>query len=281
MTLIFDFLHNYHPDPIFFHLGILNIYWYGLGYVVGIVGGILIIFSLNRDCQIKKELLWDLFFWLIIFGLLGARFYYVILNLEYFFQNPLDVFKIWQGGMAIHGAIIAGLITLFFYCKKHKPLTPFSKNRRDELNFRFLSDIFAPALVFGQMIGRWGNYFNQELYGLPTNLLWGIPIDFKNRINGYENFEFFHPTFLYESLGCLLILLILFFLYKKIPQMRGTGNIFLIYLILYSILRFFLEFLRIDSTLMILGIKYPQIMSIILILISFGFLIRNKFCAKY
>jgi len=262
MTIIFNFLHNYHPDPIFFHLGMLNFYWYGLGYVIGILGGILIILKINKKYQ--KELLWNLFFWLIIFGLLGARFYYIGLNFEYYFQNPLDIFKIWQGGMAIHGAIIAGIITLFFYCKKHK------------LNFCYLSDIFVPALVFGQMIGRWGNYFNQELYGLPTNLPWGIPIDLKNRIVGYENFEFFHPTFLYESLGCLLILLILFFLYKKNPQIYGTGNIFLIYLILYSGLRFFLEFLRIDPTLMILGIKYPQMVSIILILASVGFLIKNR-----
>ncbi len=256
-----NFLHNYHPEAIFFHLGTLNIYWYGLGYAIGIIGGILIIFKLNKIYQ--KELLWNLFFWLIIFGLLGARLYYVGLNFKYYFQNPLDIFKIWQGGMAIHGAIIAGLITLFFYCKKYK------------LNFWLLSDILAPAFVFGQMIGRWGNYFNQELYGLPTNLPWGIPIDLENRIIGYENFEFFHPTFLYESFGCLLILLILFFLYKKNPQIYGTGKIFLIYLILYSGLRFFLEFLRIDPTPMIIGIKLPQIVSIILILISFRFLIKS------
>ncbi|MBI4652998.1 prolipoprotein diacylglyceryl transferase [Candidatus Kuenenbacteria bacterium] len=278
--VIFNFLHNYHPDSIFFQLGILNIHWYGLGYVVGIVGGILIIFGLGKNCQIKNEHLWNLFFWLIVFGLLGARLYYVGLNFEYYFQNPLDIFKIWQGGMAIHGAIIAGFITLFFYCKKYKSFTFFRKKVKGKLNFQFLIDIFAPALVFGQIIGRWGNYFNQELYGLPTNLQWGIPIDLKNRIAGYENFEFFHPTFLYESLGCLLILLILIFLYKKIPQMRGTGNIFLIYLILYSILRFFLEFLRIDPTLMILGIRWPQIVCIILILTSFEFLIKNFFCAR-
>ncbi|PKL72397.1 prolipoprotein diacylglyceryl transferase [Candidatus Kuenenbacteria bacterium HGW-Kuenenbacteria-1] len=263
MELIFNFLHNYHPKAILFYLGMLNIYWYGLGYVAGIFGGILIILKLNN--KIEKIILWDLFFWLIIFGLLGARFYYVILNFEYYWQNPLDIFKIWQGGMAIYGAIIAGLITLFFYC------------RRCKLNFWFLCDIFAFALVFGQMIGRWGNYFNQELYGLPTNLAWGIPIDLKNRIVGYENFDFFHPTFLYESLGCLIILLILFFLYKKIPRIYGTGNIFLIYLILYSTLRFILEFLRIDSTLIILGIRWSQILSIILILISVRFLYRKKY----
>lgn len=257
-----NFLHNYHPSAIFFHLGMLNIYWYGLGYAIGILGGILIILKLNNN-QIKKDLLWNLFFWLIIFGLLGGRIYFVALNWEYYFQNPLNIFKIWHGGMAIHGAIIAGLITLFFYCKKYK------------LNFWFLSDILALAFVFGQMIGRWGNYFNQELYGLPTNLPWGIPIDPENRIAGYENFDFFHPTFLYESLGCLFILLILFFFYKKIPQARGKGNIFLIYLILYSILRFFLEFLRIDPAIIILEIKWPQILSIILILISFRFLFKK------
>ncbi|MEK9130066.1 MAG: prolipoprotein diacylglyceryl transferase [Patescibacteria group bacterium] len=268
MTSIINFLHSNHPEAIFFHLGILKVYWYGLGYVIGILGGIFIIFRLNK--KYSKEILWDCFFWLIIFGLLGARLYYIGLNLEYYFQNPLDIFKIWQGGMAIHGAIIAGVLALFFCCKKYK------------LNFWFLGDIFAPAVVFGQMIGRWGNYFNQELYGLPTNLSWGIPINFENRIIGYENFVFFHPVFLYESLGCLLILITLFFLYKKIPQMYGTGNIFLIYLILYSALRFVLEFLKIDSTIMIFGIRLPQIVSIILILMGFYFLFwRKNWCKKY
>jgi len=259
-------LHNFHPQAVLLSFGPISIYWYGLFMVAGILGALLVSFKLAKHYQIKSDTLFDLAFWLIIFGLLGARIYDIFLQLPYYISSPKAVFKIWEGGLAIHGAIIAGLITIYFFSKKH------------HLSLWRLTALFVPGLALGQAIGRWGNYFNQEIFGLPTSVSWGIPIDLLNRPWSYLSFNYFHPTFLYESLGCLVIFLILIttnlYLIRKQP-LNNLNFVWMVslYMLLYSILRFSLEFIRIDDAPYLFDLRWPQIMSLALILASISLII--------
>ena len=169
--------------------------------------------------------------------------------------------------------MIAGIITLIIFTKKNK------------LNFFKLTAIITPGLALGQAIGRWGNYFNQELYGLPSNLSFAIPIEFKNRILNYISYDYFHPTFLYESIGNLIIFTILILMHVYIIKKKKFSEIYSLtivfsYLIFYSLLRFSLEFIRIDKTPEILGLRSPQIASILIIFASIIFItykhLKNK-----
>ena len=304
------FLHILHPSPIAFQIGPISIYWYGLLIVVAIFIGLALTFRLSRIYKIPKEKIWDFSFYLIIFGLIGARVFYLFYNWPYYWQNQLAIFRVWEGGLSIHGAIAAGILVLFFYALHEGGLSFWHRNfnlkfrtrsiqgernpKRSGglLNFWLLADLLAPALALGQAIGRWGNYFNQELYGLPTNLPWGIPIDLINRTENYASFGYFHPTFLYESIWCFIIFLVLLFLHKlrikenkkhyqtlkygSKPIVNSTnsgftlsnfpiGFIFLTYLILYSLGRFFIEFLRIDPQPIIFGFRLGQIFSLIIL----------------
>lgn len=222
--------------------------------------------KLAKYYNINSDTLFDLAFWLIINGLIGARIYEIFLQLPYYLNNPLDTFKIWQGGLAIHGAIIAGLITIYFFSKKHK------------IYFWILCSVIVPGLALAQAIGRWGNYFNQEIFGLPTNLSWGIPIDLVNRPLNYISNEFFQPTFLYESLGCLFIFFVLMILnYFFIKKNNLNNSVYIlssaIYMLSYSLLRFVLEFIRIDESPVIFYMRWPQFISLIIIFISLSLLI--------
>ncbi len=262
-------LHTFHPQAIFLTLGPINIYWYGLFMVSGMLIALAISLKLSEFYKITKDDLFDLAFWLIINGLVGARLYDVCLQLPYYLNKPLDVFKIWQGGLAIHGAIFAGLVTIYFFAKKHK------------LHFWKLCALIVPGLSLAQALGRWGNYFNQEIFGLPTNLPWGIPIDIINRPINYISSEFFHPTFLYESLGSLIIFFVLsainIYLIKK-NKLNNNSYIIIasIYVLLYSILRLGLEFIRLDDAPSFLSLRWPQFISLILIIISTKILISHK-----
>lgn len=258
-----SFLHTFIPQPVILNLGPISLRWYGVFITLGITTALLVSFYLGKKYfDIKKDLIIDLAFWLIIFGLLGARIYDVILYLPYYLNHPIQIVQIWKGGMAIHGAIIAGLITIYLLSKKNK------------ISFFKISALLAPGLALGQAIGRFGNYFNQELFGRPTNLPWGIPIEINNRPLNFINSNYFHPTFLYESLGSLIIFLILIFIIKKLYQKKQITNyqnivIITVYMILYSILRFSLEFIRIDETPLFLNLRWPQIISLLFIIFSF------------
>jgi len=232
-----SFLHTYQPSSIIFKFNIFEIHWYGLLIVIAILLGTWLTVFLAGKYKIKKEDVINLVLYLLFFGLLGARIFYVLLFPSYFFSQPLEILKIWQGGLGIFGAIFAGFLVIFFYAKRHN------------FSYLILLDLFAPALILGQAIGRWGNYFNQELYGSPTNLSWGIPIG-----NLY-----YHPCFLYESFWNFGVFLILLLLHKK----RQEGIVFSFYLILYSLGRFFIEFLRVDLQPIILGLRFFQFVSLV------------------
>ncbi len=265
-----NFLHNFNPNPIILDLGIVQLNWYGFFISLGILVALLISLSLGIKRGIKKEEILDISFWLIIFGVLGARLYDVLLEIPFYIKNPFQIIKIWQGGLAIHGAIIAGVLTIFFISKKNN------------LNFWKISAIFAPGLALAQAIGRIGNYFNQELFGKATSLPWGIPIALENRPLELINETHFHPTFIYESLGCLLI----FFILLKINQTKAKSLkdsivsydylVVALYMLLYSMLRFSLEFIRVDYSPVILGFKVPQITSLLMAALAV-FIIVNKY----
>jgi len=277
------FLHIYNPSPIIFQIGRVVFHWYGLFIILGIIAGLFVIFKLAKKYQLEKEKLYNLFFELIIFGIIGARLFTSLYNWQYFSKHPLDIFKIWQGGMSIHGAIIAGIIVLLFYCRRYK------------LSFWFWADLVAPGLVLGQAIGRWGNYFNQELYGRPLSGIFAIPISLANRVVGFEGFNYFHPTFLYEFILNLIIFGILIWLHRRNlesekhkeglalrspERQRGAkeGSIFLTYLFFYSVLRFLIEFLRIDPQPTILNLRFGQWISLLIIIISLFIILNRSLC---
>jgi phosphatidylglycerol:prolipoprotein diacylglycerol transferase len=256
-----SFLHNYQPQAIIFSWGpYINIHWYGLFIVLGIAVALYISLKLSAAYGLSKDNLYDLSFWLIINGLLGARIYDVFLEFSYYLNNPWQVLAIWRGGLAIHGALIAGLLTIIYF------------SRRFKVSLFKISACLLPGLAFGQAIGRFGNYFNQELFGLPTNLPWGIAIEITKRPETYAAYQYFHPTFLYESLGCLFIGLILLFINRR--QLSGVKaekyleiKSFSFYFIAYSLLRFSLEFIRIDYAPEVFGWRWPQITSLLIIAI--------------
>lgn len=293
--MMLNFLHTYHPNPIIFQIGRIGFYWYGFFIILAAIIGLSVALNLARLYQTEKERIIDLSFLLIIFGVGGARLFAILYNFDYFLKHPLDILKVWQGGMSIHGALIAGIIVLFFYARRHK------------ISFWLLADLFVPALALGQALGRWGNYFNQELYGRPTSLPFSIPISFANRVGGFENFNYFHPVFFYEFILDLIIFGILIWLHKRNLKFRNssagssdrspngefsqneaslltnqkTGFIFFIYLILYSIIRFSLEFLRIDPQPVIFHLRLAQWISLLIIAISFVIIIMRTPCFLY
>jgi len=262
---LIDFLHNYRPQPILIRLGFWNIHWYGLLITIAIFLGLILIIKIAPK---YKSHLQNIVFNVIIFGFIGARVYYVFNELPYYLSYPLNIFKVWQGGLGIYGGVIGGALALLLYARKHK------------LSFLFLADLMAPVLILGQALGRWGNYFNQEIFGKPTNLPWGIPIDIANRPNEFFNSQYFHPCFFYEFILNLSIFVILFSLLKS--QIKKTipssGMVFGWYLILYALVRFSLEFLRVDHEPMLLGLRLGQVFAILAIIFGISILckIRKK-----
>lgn len=207
---------------------------------------------------IEKKLAEDLMFWLIIGGFIGARLYHVASSFGYYRYHFLDIFKVWNGGLSIYGALLGGVIALYVVSKFLNPKSLI-------LN---LLDWLTPSLIIGQIIGRFGNLFNYEAFGYPTNLPWKMFVPEQFRPEGFQAVAFFHPWFLYEQLGSLIILILLL----KWLKPTAPGRLFFSYVLLYNVVRFFLEFLRIDST--FIGIwRLNAAVSLGLVLMSIGCLI--------
>ena len=243
----------------------VHIYFYGVILALAIVVGTFVseYFS-TKIYNLKKDTIIDLAPYLVIFGIIGARLYYCLLNYDFYLRFPTEILAIRHGGISIHGAILGGLIGLIIFAKRHN------------LSTLKLMDISAIGLVLAQAIGRWGNFFNSEAFGFPTNLPWKLYIAPQYRPIPYNNFEHFHPTFLYESLLDLGIFIILAWIINS-KKHKKDGNIALTYLILYSIARIFVEHFRIDSTCYILGLPIAIIISaIIIILAIIGLFFNNK-----
>lgn len=257
---MFNFLHNFEPSPILADFGLIKVYWYGLLIAVAMTLGIFV-FKKLVDKKLSNDEVLDLSFWLIIGSLIGARAYHIFLEYQYYLAAPLEIFKVWKGGLAIHGGIIGGFIVLCIFTKKFKK------------DFWFLTGALAPALALGQAVGRWGNYFNNELFGAQTKLPWGIPI-----VSDSTEKFYVHPVFLYESCLNFLVFIILFVFFKL--KIFKPKIIFSLYLIFYGLIRFLLEFLRTDHTLMVLGIRWPQIFSLGLVLIGAILILLDKLNIK-
>jgi phosphatidylglycerol---prolipoprotein diacylglyceryl transferase len=227
-------------DRIAFTLFGIEVAWYGLLIATGMLLGVLLAVKRAKAIGVSDEIVYDIALWSIPLGVLGARLYYVMFNLDFYAQDWSRILQFRQGGLAIHGGIIAGFIVGYWLCRKN------------QVSYLAMTDVAAPSMILGQAIGRWGNYFNQEAYGRPTDLPWAIMIDGVG----------VHPTFLYESIWNLLVMgwLIYFTNRKKVD-----GEVFLHYLILYSAGRFFIEGLRTDS-LMVGALRTAQVVSILMIL---------------
>jgi phosphatidylglycerol:prolipoprotein diacylglycerol transferase len=240
------------PGPIIWQFGAIAIRWYGLLIALALLIGVNLSQYLAKKRQIDPDLIGDLVIWLIVAAIPAARLYYVLFKWQDYAQRPGEILAIWHGGIAIHGAILGGTIATIIFA------------RINRVSFWQLVDLIAPALILGQAIGRWGNFFNSEAFGAPTNLPWKLYIPSFNRPLDYLGYEFFHPTFLYESLwnlGVFALLIWLFFWGLRHPQRLKVGTIALVYLIAYSSGRVWIEALRTDS-LMFGPLRIAQLVSL-------------------
>jgi len=235
-----------------------SIRWYGLLIASAVLIGVTLSQYLARQRGVNPELIGDLAIWMVIGAIPLARLYYVAFQWEDYAQHPDQIIAIWKGGIAIHGALLGGLIAALIFCRIQRE------------SFWQMADLVAPSLILGQAIGRWGNFFNSEAFGRPTDLPWKLYIPANRRPFGYESFEYFHPTFLYESLWNLMvftILMVLFFRDRSGKIKLKTGTLFLVYLVVYSCGRFWIEGLRTDS-LMLGPLRIAQVVSLVEIAIG-------------
>jgi phosphatidylglycerol---prolipoprotein diacylglyceryl transferase len=230
-------------------LGPVSLRWYGVLIAGAVLIGMALSQRLAQMRQINPNLIGDLVIWLIVGAIPGARIYYVLFQWNYYSQHPEQILAIWRGGIAIHGAIIGGTLAAILF------------SRLKQCSFWRLADIVAPSLILGQAIGRWGNFFNSEAFGSPTNVPWKLFIPPEHRPSGYEAEAYYHPTFLYESLWNLMVFGLLMALFLRFPKLK-RGTIFLVYAIAYSLGRFWIERLRTDS-LMLGPLKMAQMVSLI------------------
>jgi phosphatidylglycerol---prolipoprotein diacylglyceryl transferase len=241
------------PGPIIFQWGFLTVRWYGLLIASAVIIGVNLSQYLAKQRDINPLLIQKLVIWLVVAAIPCARLYYVIFQWSDYVNHPGDILAVWKGGIAIHGAILGGLASALLFSRWH------------QVSFWKLVDVVAPSLILGQAIGRWGNFFNSEAFGSPTDLPWKLFIPSDRRPPGLENVEYFHPTFLYESLWNLAVLFLLLAIFRNASKENSRikdGTIFLIYLVTYSIGRFWIEGLRTDS-LMLLGLlRIAQVVSI-------------------
>ena len=245
------------PGSIAFSFGNIEVHWYGIIMSFSILIGLFTVLFIKSKFfkDILNDSIYDIAFLLIVSGILSARLYYVLVDYQYFIKHPFEILSIWNGGIAIQGAIIGCVITFYFYSKQHN------------LNFFRYADLLSFGLVTGQILGRWGNFFNSEAFGLPTNLPWKLYIPYNARPIEYKLEEYFHPTFLYESICSTLILVVLFLILKNVSSIKN-GTIFFVYICLYSIVRIVIESIRIDSVLNIGTMPIAQITSIVLIVFA-------------
>ena len=255
-------------DRIAIDLGFIKIYWYSITMFLGVLMGIIVAYIEVKRKKIDTDKFANMAFYAILFGFIGARLYYVLFNLDYYLSDPLEIIKVWNGGLAIHGGIIGAILAIYIYCKKNK------------LVFMEMLDISAPALLIGQIIGRWGNFFNSEAHGGVVTRSFLESLHLPNFIiNGmYINGSYYHPTFLYESLLNLVCFIILMILRKN--KKIKIGLITGIYLMWYSVIRFFIESLRTDS-LMLGSLRMAQVISILLFIIGLLLVIMSRRKERY
>ncbi len=243
------FWHTVHPQAILATIGPVELRWYGLLIAMAVISGLFLTLYFFKKKQVDTTHVYNLFFLVLFLGLLGGRIGHVIGEWGYYQSKPSELFSIWRGGLAIHGVIFGSLLAVWLY------------SRRKKIKFFLLTDLMVVPLPLMQAIGRWGNYFNQELYGYPTKSSVSIPIELQFREPGYESYEFFHPLFFYESVLMLIIFGVLVWLSRR--QKAGSGIVTLVYFLLFSVIRFFLDFVRLHKP-MIGALSETQWLSILI-----------------
>jgi phosphatidylglycerol:prolipoprotein diacylglycerol transferase len=250
-------------NPIAIDLGPIQVHWYGLIIGFGVLLGLIIALRESERRGLDKEIFTDLILFAVPIAIISARIYYVIFQWEYYSQNPGDIIKIWNGGIAIHGALIGSVLTAIVFAKVKK------------VSFWKLVDIAAPSLLLGQAIGRWGNFMNQEAHGgeVTRSFLENmhLPEFIINQM--YINGTYYHPTFLYESIWNILGVIILLSL-RKVNLRRG--ELFLTYVIWYSIGRYYIEGLRTDSLMLTESLRIAQVISIVLIAVAIALVVYRR-----
>lgn len=258
------------PSQSTISAGPLTIHFYALCILIGIAVAIWLGRVRYAKVGGNADDVSEVAIWAVPFGIIGGRIYHVITAPEKYFgtgANPIDALRIWQGGLGIWGAISFGAFGAYLYFRTHKT----------SLTYAQLLDCLAPGVVLAQAIGRVGNYFNQELFGRPTSLPWGLEIDAPNRPTGYETLETFHPTFLYELIWCLLVAYLLIKLPGSIKKLvTRKGDIFALYVLAYTLGRLWIETLRIDESNLILGLRLNVWVSLIVIVASSAYLMKSK-----
>lgn len=257
MGIVFNYI-----DPVAFNLGPLSVRWYGIIIAVGILLGYFVAQRALVKAGLHKDTLVDIIFYSALFGFIAARIYFVIFQWPYYAENPGEIIKIWHGGIAIHGGLIGGFIAGVIVCKV-KNLNPFQ-----------IGDIVAPSIILAQGIGRWGNFMNHEAHGGPVSraFLEQLHLPYFIIENMYINGQYYHPTFLYESIWDVAGFIILVNIRKHLK----LGETFFLYLTWYSIGRFFIEGLRTDSLMLTSNIRVAQLVSILLILISISLIVYRR-----
>ena len=254
----------------------ITIHFYGIIIMLGAIAAAFMAAWLAKKHGENPDNIWDMLPWILIAGIIGARLWHIftppasslINGQNPYFIHPLDALYIWRGGLGIPGAVMGGALALFIYARAKK------------LSFLTWTDIIAPGLALAQAIGRWGNFVNQEVYGLPSKLPWAIYIDPAHRLPGYENVAYYQPTFFYEFIWNLLNMGLLLWLFNKHSDKLKPGDIFLTYLIVYPVGRFLLEFIRIDYS-PVFGININQwLMAVIAVSASIAMIIRHRKGAK-
>ena len=258
------------PSVSSFSVGPLTIHFYALCIITGIAAAIWIGRKRYANLGGNPDDVSEVAIWAVPFGIIGGRIYHVVTSPSQYFGsngNPIDALRIWEGGLGIWGAISLGAVGAYLYFKTHKT----------SLNFRQLLDSLAPGVIVAQAIGRIGNYFNQEVFGKPTELPWGLEIDSVNRPNGFESYSTFHPTFLYELLWCLVVAVLLIKLPGVLKLITSKqGDVFALYILGYTAGRVWIETLRIDEANLILGLRLNIWVSLIVLITASAYLIASK-----
>lgn len=266
-------------DRVGIHFGdILTIHWYALIIMTGVVIAAIMSSRRARKYGQNPEQVWDILTWVVIAGIIGARIWHILtpspalvaqgITTEYYLTHPLEAIQIWKGGLGIAGAVAGGALALFIYVRAKKQ------------SFLTWTDVVAPGLVLAQAIGRWGNFVNQELYGAPTTFVFPFGLNYidpAHRLPGFENYAYYQPTFLYESVLNVGVMFLLFWVERRFWDKLKKGDIFLVYLIGYPIVRIFMEMLRLDSS-TVFGLNANQaLMIVVAVLASLTLFIRHRF----
>lgn len=248
------------PEHGVLHLGPLPLHAYGLMLAIGILTAVRVAEPRAVARGFEPGLVNEIALKVILGGIIGARVYHLFTGYDWEAKGLLGTVKIWEGGLSIWGAVIGGMIPVVWIARRRK------------LDAVLLMDAMAPCVALAQGIGRWGNWFNQELFGRPTTLPWGLEIDAAHRPAGYEHVATFHPTFLYESLWCVLIFVVITRLERRGLLQRGQS--LALYIALYCFERFFMELLRIDDATKVFGLRFNALLSAVLFVVGCGLFVR-------